>query len=49
MYLSVYVDVLGSINDLKNTKIKKKYIGGVLQYIFNKSNTVDFWKTPEQY
>ena len=37
MYLSVYMDVLGSINDLKNIKIKKKLEGGVLAYTFNKS------------
>ena len=28
MYLSVYMNVLGSINDLKNIKIKKKVVGG---------------------
>ena len=36
MYLSVYMDVLGSSKDLKNTKIKKKLKGGVLEYTFNK-------------
>ena len=30
MYLSVHVNVLGSINDQKNVEIKKKYVGGVL-------------------
>ena len=45
MYLSVYMDVLESIDDLKNTKIKKNYRGGVLRFIFNKSKIIKFFKT----
>ena len=44
MYLSVYMDVLGYSNNLKNTKTKKKYIGGVLRFTFNKLEIIIFSK-----
>ena len=44
MYLSVYMNVLGSINDQKNVEIKKNMWGGYFSTLFINEKWTKSWK-----